>query len=225
MVRRRLWHIKEQRILWGTFQVGVVGQITTAPGDDLAIPGECSFPLAPLPGGDALFHSLAGFVGVERKRLDNLVTSWTTGELAAQLAGMLACYDHVVLLGEGYTLWDIRNFTGADALMQDLVSYQEAGVRLVFSRSLPGTVRLIQALSARYNRQGHTGFLRSQLRAYPLYYRILDAIPGWGIHTAEKALAAFGTPEAVVLATEEALRNAGVSPRQILNLWTAYGRR
>lgn len=215
--------------------VGNEGIITIAPGDELGkhITG-VSYQLAPVPGGDALVPTKNGVVGIERKRADDLVNSWLSGRLSEQLGIMLGCYDHVVLCLED---------TGADQFYRqflwfddpsgmftrwqdDLLTFQEEGVRFRFTTSIEGTAAAVLRLKERYDKTSHGALYKVQkIETNFTQVRLLATPPGWGVDTAKSALKHLKVPIEVFNAPASKLEKIPlVTPRKIKLLFDAIGR-
>lgn len=230
-------HLADDQIVLHQTVIGVLGSVTLAPGDALAeyvnVP-TCVYPLAPVPGGDAMFYSPCGFVGIERKRGDDAVNSWSNGHLAEQLSIMLDYYDHTVLLIEdtdGQQLYHsfVKSFE-RPALQflrwqDDLMTYQEQGVTIRYSLSIKGTGLAVARLVGRYEDVTHHAFdVRIKASGSHLQRRMLEGIPGWGRETADSALRALGTPIRVLTAPVEQLEKVRLlTPRKVRIMQDAYG--
>lgn len=226
-----LWHIDGSLVLWGETQLGRVGEVSVAAGE--ALPAKmrsAHWPLAPVPGGDYAAFTQSGIVGAERKRIDDLWASWRNARLARQLGTMLCEYNHVVLMVEDMPSYSFSDSLAveddATTLMQDLLTFQEQGIRVVFSRGLADTHRLLKVLVERYDRTVHHALDRQAPQDRYIYRRMLLAAPGWGSAAATEALRAIGTPIKVFTASQaelEAVKSVGAKKTHLL--FGALGRR
>jgi hypothetical protein len=167
------------------------GIINVVPGEDEMAASIYDFliptrlPLAPEPGGDACFWGLVdgkpAFIGVERKRADNLISSWKSGEMADQLRRMAAPYDIVILLIErqrleavgtarhilaqwGPAISELKIYDYSfDALMNDLQTWQDAGLR-VQSCGVGDAGRRVWSLFQYYQKPHHEATSRGRLK-------------------------------------------------------------
>jgi hypothetical protein len=149
----------------------------------------CAITREPQEGDASFWGYLDGepaHIGVERKHADDLIKSYKSGHLADQLRRMLDTYSLVILLVEG-SLWPIGADRHAhsittmsagqscsfDALMNDLQTWQDVGVRMQWTEhndavSLPllpeeGTLRHRPATAQ--EEQGHAAAVHTRVRA------------------------------------------------------------
>lgn len=224
------WKLSGELLLWDNIQLGKAGEVSVASGE--ALPTElraAHWHLAPVPGGDYAVWTKSGMVGVERKRVDDLWASWRNTRLGGQLGIMLDSYDHVLLFIEdapsiSFSASLMLEPDGV-TLMQDLVTFQERGIRVVFSSSLGGTHKLLEALVKRYNRSEHHALDRQGTQDKYIYRRMLLATPGWGGQAATEALRAIGPPIKVFTASPKELEAVNhVDKRKVHLLFGALGR-
>ena len=219
---------------WGDYLVATEGFISCAAGERLY--GELlrlhsstvTHNLAPVPGGDIVLPTVSGVVGVERKAPDDAIQSWQTGHLAEQLAIMLDHYDHTILLLEAPELWNFDYFKEPATMYwrwwDDLLTFQEAGVHLYFSRGLEHSAAVVLHLWKRYESTVHHALDKQRSeKGQHVYRRVLSAVPGWGPETARKALE-VGPPYKVIAATPTELEHH-INPRSVRLLFEAFGRR
>ena len=226
--------IENGRIFWNDTLIGEVGRATIAAGAPMephVVLHHVTHQLAPYPGGDFLLPTLSGIVGGERKRGDDAIKSWYSGHLAVQLGIMLTSYDHTILLLEdNELLLDAFTYFDDPAEMyrrwrDDLLTYQEAGVRIYNRADVEESGLLVGHLYARYNSRKHHALDRPRLPqdTHP-YRRLLLAVPDWGSVTVSKALASLQTPYRVFTAKPERLRHIA-TPRRIQSLFETLGRK
>jgi hypothetical protein len=187
-------------------------------------------------GGDAAFWGTVDGkrapIGVERKRADNLVDSWMSGELADQLRRMLDAYTLVILLVEG----DVRPSNGMlaasagdgrdkvytqsyDALMNDLQTWQDVGVRIQWA-PLHGSGKRIASLYEYYQKDGHRATERGRIKKSK--DALLLTTPGLGPIRAERLLRALcGLPGASEVVAKELAGKTGTRFRERLDGQTA----
>ena len=151
--------------------------------------------LSPTPGGDAAWLGFGKLrVGLERKRADDFVRSWASGHLADQLQRMAPHYDVVILLQEGYVGQDDLRGANYDALMNDLQTWQDAGLRYQIA-FMGDAGRRVWSLYNYYQKSSHSATQRGRLKAGAPTN--LLTTPGLGPKRAEALLRALlGLPGA-----------------------------
>lgn len=227
--------VGEGKVWWGEQVVGEEGKVTVAPGDVLGkhLPEAVRYNLAPVPGGDALIPTVHGVVGVERKAASDAINSWISGHLAEQLGIMLGNYDHTILCLEDTQAdrlysqfsWLENPAQAYQRWQDDLLTFQEEGVRMWYTLSVEGTAAAVTHLMQRYNRERHHALYVLRTSPYNPQMRMLIAPPGWGVETAESAMKYVGPPIEVFNAEERRLEKVPlVTPRKIRLLFDAIGR-
>ena len=211
-------------LVWGDIVLGPANVPLVAHGEPLHVPNEVRATLAPMPGGDVVVATVSGVVGLERKTLNDLVSSHASVHLATQLGIMLDCYDHVLLAVECNAFPWV--WPDVAALAQDLLTYQEVGVRVVLCLDSASLSTFVERLPAYYARKTHHALDRTGPQDSAVYRRMVSAAPGWGPEMTRAALATIGLPIEVFNASSERLVTVrGVTPRKVQQLFTALGRR
>ena len=211
-------------LVWGDIVLGPANAPLVAHGELLHVPNAVRATLAPMPGGDVVVATVSGVVGLERKTLNDLVSSHASGRLATQLGIMLDCYDHVLLAIECASIpWGLGI---TSAISQDLLTYQDEGVRVVLCQNTAYLSAFVERLPAYYARKTHHALDRTGPQDSAVYRRMVSAAPGWGPEMTRAALATIGLPIEVFNASSERLVTVrGVTPRKVQQLFTALGRR
>lgn len=159
-----MWKFSDDQVWWDDVCLGPENAIYTSRGESIS--GDWATPatLAPMPSGDIAFFTPKTphpahctrctwhlSFGIERKEVNNLLTSWRSGELADQMGRLVENYDWGALLIEGdlsaaLKIWDIPWLT----MEKVLLDYQDIGIRVLYSPDIPGTIELCQALRRKY---------------------------------------------------------------------------
>jgi ERCC4-type nuclease len=161
----------------------------------------CAITREPQEGDASFWGYLDGepaHIGVERKHADDLIKSYKSGHLADQLRRMLDTYSLVILLVEG-SLWPIGADRHAhsittmsagqscsfDALMNDLQTWQDVGVRMQWTEHNDAGRRL-WSLYHYYQKKEH--FATVQPRLKKSKDTLLLSTPGLGPKRVERLL-------------------------------------
>ena len=186
--------------------------------------------LAPEPGGDCAFLGASpkgvdkrSIIGIERKRVDNLITSVRSGEFADQMRRMAEHYDIVILLIAGQLYEDIDGMSvysishGSrgtdypfDALMNELQSWQDEGLRVQWC-SDGGEARRILSLFHYYQRPDHTATTRGRMKKTKDTH--LLTVPGVGPKRTEGVLKVLLQLPGAAPAVRSVLGNGEIAKR------------
>lgn len=170
---------------------------------------EISLCISSLPAGDYIIN---GTIGIERKSAEDFAQSLICNRLFDQIARLKRLMSRTLLIMEGNpyaTAHEIHSHAIRGAILSVLISWQ---VPVIFSKNREDTVALLLTIA----RQDMTLLpqvtaLKShrpkKLASRQLFF--LQGIPGVGPLLAARLLKKFGTPKAVINATEEELKQVG----------------
>lgn len=210
------WNIVDGKLLFDNRVLGDASRLIYAAGESLiaADPNATHATLAPRPSGDALFVKEGPngptVWGFERKTVDDLVNSYSTGHLADQIGRMVECYDVSVLLIEGRfaPVEAGRKFAGcvpsnayargkkpvAWATMQEHLFKLQAqyGVLLLNTLTIESSVAALHYLRV------CDDYSATLARVPKQHQNILAAVPGIAPATAARLCAKYGSASGVV---------------------------
>lgn len=177
-------------------------------------------------GADILFHSKAGWVGIQRKELADLIASCHDGRLAKELAQLQDLpIRYLIIEGRGqwtqdgsmltsYGKWSLQSLWGV------MSSVQVAGIHVLTTDSIPRTIQCIDALTKYWDKDSHSGLLTRPMpksmwgdltnEDYAIHF--LQGFPGIGPGTAKKIYEHCGNkvPLAWEITEEELCKISGV---------------
>ena len=213
--------------------------INVAPGEDAVAAGLSSHyevtrtNMAPTPGGDISFWGIGDDavplnVGIERKTVQNLLSSQASGELADQLRRMSHHYGVVILLNlqehlrrgkDGYVEVDhwVPHKVHYDALWNELQRWQANGVSIQLCET-DGEAHRVASLYEMYQRQDTT---TSRPRIKRAKASPITAVEGLGAKRMEGLLKGFTKLEGAREITKQILGTGAVYKR----FWAAAKRR
>lgn len=192
-------------------------------------------------GVDITFLANGRLIGIQRKELKDLFASVEDGRLGEQIAKM-ANLEVAYLLVEGvpkFTLdgdlvgkqygqrWTRNGYEGV------LWSVAARGVRVIHSRDLNDTIRMVQHLEEWERKAKHTSLDRRpgprtmfgsspMLREFAVH--LLQSVPGLGPEVAGRIFDAYGLPLSLTVTEKDLLTVKGVGPKlagKIVKAFTA----
>jgi ERCC4-type nuclease len=203
--------------------------------------------------GDYAFFASGKTWGIERKKINDLLTSTMTQRLEEQLAEMFLVYDGVILLIEGIYDLDINKLTtlrryqsyrgrgwnarvcvrfGLNRFVPLQLSLQKHGVDIV-GYSVQEDAAQVLGYIVRYLRSTEPAELRRWARTKPTIYtvdpnvkallRVWDGVPQ---NVVEALVEKYGSAWNVLnQEPEELLSVYGLNKKRVETLWSALGRR
>lgn len=162
-----------------------------------------------LPAGDYIIN---GTIGVERKSAEDFVQSIIANRLFDQIARLKRSVPRPLLIVEGNpysTAHKMQDCAIRGAVLSVLISWQ---VPVIFSKSREDTVALLlmaarQEISALSQVAVPKNYRPKRLAGRQLFF--LQGIPNVGPVLAARLLKKFGSPKAVINATEQELKQVG----------------
>lgn len=182
---------------WREKQSGIV---------ELMIAGGIEVQIKKMAYGDII---LDGIITVERKTASDFIVSIIDGRLFRQVANLKKNCDHPVLLIEGNPFQTGLKMSRS-AIRGALLNVQTVWkLPVVSSRSLEGSVELMQTMACQFKKMSAVMSLRPGYRPRRLCTRqlyLLQGFPGVGPHLAKRLLNHFGSVAAVLAASSDTLK-------------------
>ncbi|HDD69356.1 MAG TPA: DEAD/DEAH box helicase, partial [Candidatus Korarchaeota archaeon] len=153
-------------------------------------------------------------VVIERRTIDDLVSSLANREIFEQVDKLKATYKRPILLIECETLYEAsKSGVRSRSLMELITSLTIGGLPILWSRNPEESAELIRLLAIKEQR-------KKVLEIHPLVVdddtvleRVLTEIPGVNVFVARNLLRAFGSLKNVFSASEKELQSVeGVDP-------------
>ena len=147
-------------------------------------------------------------VGIERKEVDDFLSSMMDGRLFSQVKALKGAYQSPLIIIEGESLFNRRRIS-ADAIRGALASITtDFGVPLMFTASDEETARFILALVKREIAEGRKPGIRGEKGTMLVQERqqfIIEGLPNISGVIAQRLLSHFGSVRAVLEASEKEL--------------------
>ncbi len=147
-------------------------------------------------------------VGVERKEVDDFLSSMMDGRLFSQVKALKRAYQSPLIIIEGGSLFDRRRIS-ADAIRGALASITTGfGVPLMFTADDKETAEFLRALIKRELAEGRTPGIRGEKGTMLVQERqqfIIEGLPNISGVIAQRLLSHFGSVRAVLEANEKEL--------------------
>ncbi len=147
-------------------------------------------------------------VGIERKEVDDFLSSMMDGRLFSQVRALKRAYQSPLIIIEGPSLYDRRRIS-ADAIRGALASITtDFGVPLMFTTDDKDTAEFLRALIKREIAEGRKPGIRGEKGTMLVQERqqfILEGLPNISGIKAQRLLSYFGSVRAVLEAPEKEL--------------------
>lgn len=190
-------------------------------------------------GCDVIMSSSAGWIGVQRKEVADLVASIYDNRLGEQVAKMQGLAEKVLLI-EGTLNWSTEGVLLGDrwtklersTLRKILWGLRKRGVWVDWSDDVADTARYLTELESWVRKKGHKGlgmrgaarsvWGRADNRDWQIF--LLQGLPGVGPEMAERILDQIGMPIGLVPDAAARLTEVkGVGPRTVERIMEALG--
>ena len=173
----------------------------------LPVNEEISLSVLSLPAGDYIINST---IGIERKSAEDFVQSIIANRLFGQIARLKRSASRTLLIVEGSpyaTAHEMHSHAIRGAILSVLISWQ---VPVIFSKNREDTVALLltiarQDMASLPHISAPKSHRSKKMANRQLFF--LQGLPGVGPQLADRLLKKFGTPKAVINATEEELKH------------------